>query len=451
MSSPAYVSTTNACKLCTPLGACLAFKGVEGAVPFLHGSQGCATYMRRYIISHYREPVDIASSALGEKHAVYGGGPNLKKGILNVMQKYGAKLVGVATTCLTETIGDDVPMILGEFHREFGDLDLPEIVHVSTPSYAGTHMEGFHAAVRAMADQLPDPDAPHHGGLNLFPGFVSPADTRHLRDVCNDFGVEACILPDVSLTMDGPALLDYERIPSGGTPIAAIKAMSGAAASIEFGHSLLAKHSAATVLRDKHGVPAVRLPLPLGLRGSDAFFDAMVEVTGRTLPERHEFDRGRLIDAFVDGHKYIFGQRAVVYGEEDLVAGLVEFLSEIGVQVVLAATGAEKTGLREHIRATCAELGQKMPEVREGADFQEIASLAEQLEPDLLVGHSKGYKYARKWNIPLVRVGFPIHDRFGGQRVRVLGYQGAQELFDRIVNAVLAKKQDDSPVGYTYL
>jgi nitrogenase molybdenum-iron protein NifN len=30
--------TTNACKLCTPLGACLAFRGFEGCVPFLHGS-----------------------------------------------------------------------------------------------------------------------------------------------------------------------------------------------------------------------------------------------------------------------------------------------------------------------------------------------------------------------------------------------------------------------------
>ena len=103
-----YVSTTNACKMCTPMGAALVFKGIENAVPFLHGSQGCATYMRRYIISHYREPVDIASSALGEKSAVYGGGPNLKKGILNVMRKYDVSLVGVATTCLTETIGDDV-------------------------------------------------------------------------------------------------------------------------------------------------------------------------------------------------------------------------------------------------------------------------------------------------------------------------------------------------------
>jgi nitrogenase molybdenum-iron protein NifN len=114
---PNYL-TTNACKLCTPLGACLAFKGIEGAVPYLHGSQGCATYMRRYIISHYNEPIDIASSSLSEKHAVYGGGPNLKLGLTNVAAKYRPQLIGIATTCLTETIGDDVRMYLHQYAED---------------------------------------------------------------------------------------------------------------------------------------------------------------------------------------------------------------------------------------------------------------------------------------------------------------------------------------------
>ena len=221
-----YISTTNACKLCTPLGAALAFRGIEGAIPFLHGSQGCATYMRRYIISHFREPMDIASSALGEKHAIYGGGPNLKKGILNVMQKYGATLVGVASTCLTETIGDDVSRYLDEFRREFSDLDLPDIVHCSTPSYMGTHMQGWHTAMRATVEQLVTEKAAPTGRVNIMPGLTSAADLRYLKEVCRDFGMAPVLLPDISDTMDGQALLDYEKIPSGGTPIAAIKAMS---------------------------------------------------------------------------------------------------------------------------------------------------------------------------------------------------------------------------------
>ena len=84
-------------------------------------------------------------------------------------------------------------------------------------------------------------------------------------------------------------------------------------------------------------------------------------------------------------------------------------------------------------------------------DFFEISEMAQQLEPDLVVGHSKGYTYAKAWNVPLMRVGFPIHDRFGGQRMLHVGYRGTQELFDRLVNTILERKQEDSAVGYGYL
>jgi nitrogenase molybdenum-iron protein NifN len=70
------VSTCNSCKLRAPLGASLVFKRIEGCVPLIHGSQGCATYIRRYMISHYKEPVDIASSNFSEESKNYGGSRN---------------------------------------------------------------------------------------------------------------------------------------------------------------------------------------------------------------------------------------------------------------------------------------------------------------------------------------------------------------------------------------
>ncbi|HSH70086.1 MAG TPA: nitrogenase component 1, partial [Deferrisomatales bacterium] len=236
-----YISTTNACKLCKPLGACLVFRGIEGAIPFLHGSQGCATYMRRYIISHYREPVDIASSALGEKHAVYGGGPNLKQGLVNVTNTYQPSLIGVATTCLTETIGDDVPFIVGEYRREVEaenpDVVLPALVTVSTPSYAGTHMEGFHVAVKGVVEQLAVAAETSHK-VNLLPGLISPADTRYLKEMLADFGLRGTILPDISESLDGPSWEEYQKIPAGGTPLGEIRNMGGAKATLEFGRTL---------------------------------------------------------------------------------------------------------------------------------------------------------------------------------------------------------------------
>ena len=448
----AYVSTTNACKLCKPLGACLAFRGVEGAVPFLHGSQGCATYMRRYIISHYREPMDIASSSLGEKQAVYGGGPNLKQGLGNVMSKYGARLIGVATTCLTETIGDDVPGIVREFCQEdSGEAAArPEIVTVSTPSYSGTHMEGFHAAVKALVEQLAQAGEPTEA-VNLLPGFVSPADIRYLREILEDFGLPGIILPDLSETLDGPAQLDYEKIPAGGTPLAEIKATGRSRATLEFGRTLSSQETAGSFLESRFGVPRKALGMPIGLRESDRFFQVLEEITGKPAPPKHALERGRLLDAYVDGHKYIFNQRAVVYGEEDLVVGLTALLAEIGVKPVLCASGGKSGHFKEAIAEVTGDLLAEPPVVLEGADFYEIAAAAEGLAPDLFIGHSKGYKLARRLQAPLIRVGFPIHDRFGGQRILHLGYRGAQNLLDLIVNAVIERKQETSKVGYGYI
>ena len=446
---PNYLSTTNACKLCTPLGACLAFNGIEGAVPYLHGSQGCATYMRRYIISHYNEPIDIASSSLSEKHAVYGGGPNLKLGLTNVAAKYRPQLIGIATTCLTETIGDDVRMYLHQYAEDTkGSVGLPTLVHVATPSYAGTHMEGFHAAIRAVVAQLSE-GGPLTGAINLLPGFVSSADYRLLRQIMTDFGLDGSMLPDLSETMDGPALVTYEKIQGGGTPLAAIRAMGRSRATIEFGPTLAA--TGGTVLAEKFGVPHHRLGMPVGIRETDAFFHLLEELSGRPTPEKYAKERGRLVDAYVDGHKYVFGKRAVVYGEEDLVVGLCSFLAEIGIRPVLCASGGTSGKLEQAVAAVTADTLPEQPQVFEGMDFFEISEMAQQLEPDLVVGHSKGYPLARKLHVPLIRVGFPVHDRIGGQRLLHLGYAGAQQLFDTVTNAMIQKKQDDSPVGYFYM
>ena len=454
MEASSYVSTTNACKLCKPLGACLAFRGIEGAVPMLHGSQGCATYMRRFIISHFREPMDIASSALGEKHAVYGGGPNLKQGLRNVMKKYEAKLIGVASTCLTETIGDDVPMIVREFRQEMGSGEaggnLPDVVTVSTPSYSGTHMEGFHAAVKAVVDQVTSGETPADL-FNLLPGFLSPADLRHLRQILDDFWCPSVILPDLSMTLDGPALEDYEKIPCGGTPLCDIRRMGGAKATIEFGRTLQDQPTAGRLLNERYGVPLHQTGIPVGLRETDTFFQTLENLTGTRVPPKYTLQRGRLVDAYVDAHKYLFGKQALVYGEEDLTIALASFLSEVGVTPVLCATGGRSGRFGAAVSEVTEGLLHTPAKAEEGADFQRIEDLAGGLSLDLMVGHSRGYTLSRRLGIPLVRVGFPIHDRFGGHRTLHVGYRGTQMLLDRLVNAVIEGNQGKSPIGYAYM
>jgi nitrogenase molybdenum-iron protein NifN len=209
--------------------------------------------------------------------------------------------------------------------------------------------------------------------------------------------------------------------------------------------------TAGALLDERFQVPRCPLGTPIGLRETDAFCQVLETLSGRKLPDKHETERGQLVDAYVDGHKYIFGKRAVVYGDEDLVIGLTAFLVEIGIQPVLCASGGRSGRFEEAIAAITRGFLTEPPVVREGTDFYEIAEMARGLSPDLMIGNSKGYRLARDLQVPLLRVGFPIHDRFGAQRVLHVGYRGTQVLLDRIVNAVLEKGQECSPVGYGYL
>ena len=439
-------ATRNACKLCAPLGACLALSGVAGAVPFLHGSQGCATYIRRYLISHFREPVDIAVSGFSEATTVFGGGDNLRSGLINLARQYHPGLIGIATTCLPETIGEDVGLLLRDFHPQ---SDMPfRTVHVSTPSYRGTHVDGFHATVKALVEQLAE-GGPVRGHINVFPGMVSPADLRYLKEVFADFGLDATLLPDYSETLDGPQLEEYQNIPAGGTPVADLCAMGCARASLELGRTMAETGTAAASLETKFGVARRNLGWPVGVVESDRFFVALAELSGRPMPEKHAQERGRLVDSFVDAHKYVFGRRAVVFGEEDLVVGLTAFLAEIGVQPVLCASGGESRRLEEAVKAVAGDAAETIV-VREGMDFATMGEVARGLAPDFLIGSSKGYSIARELDVPLIRVGFPIHDRIGGQRILHLGYRGAQQLFDAVTNTLLERTQERSPVGYSY-
>jgi nitrogenase molybdenum-iron protein NifN len=443
------VATINACKLCNPLGASLVLRGIEGAVPLLHGSQGCATYIRRYLISHFKEPIDVASSSFSEASTIFGGGSNLKTALKNVITQYKPELIGIATTCLSETIGDDVKLILHQFKQENKAMELPAIVAVSTPSYQGSHIDGFHATVRAVVEQLAAA-GPRIKQVNLFTGMVSAADLRILKEIFADFGMDLMMLPDYSETMDGATWDSYQKIAPGGAGLAKIEAAGRSKAAIQLGWTVRPEQNAAYYLETEFEIKSYQLGLPIGIKETDRFMELLANLAAMEIPLKYRQERGRLVDSYIDGHKYLFGKKAAIYGEPDLVLGIAAFLAEIGVIPVLCATGTETGRLESKLNALLPELQAQM-KIVEGVDFSAIESLIETVQPDLLIGNSKGYSLARKFALPLIRVGFPIHDRVGGQRLLHLGYRGTQQLFDQIVNEIIRERQEKSPVGWSYI
>src|SRR5512138_1367486 len=144
--------TVNPAKTCQPIGAMYAALGLHKCLPHSHGSQGCCAYHRSTLTRHYKEPVMAGTSSFTEGASVFGGQSNLLQAIENIFTVYNPDVIAVHTTCLSETIGDDIPQIARKAGQEGKIPEGKYVIHANTPSYVGTHVTGFSNMTKAMVD-----------------------------------------------------------------------------------------------------------------------------------------------------------------------------------------------------------------------------------------------------------------------------------------------------------
>ncbi len=434
----------NPCKMCMPLGSVTAAYGVEGCMSILHGSQGCATYIRRHMATHYNEPIDVASSALTEQGTVYGGEANLHKGIDNLIKLYNPHVINISTTCLAETIGEDVPSMIFRWYESHPKSNTL-LVSTPSPGYGGSQYEGYFSFLRSLVTTVPmDPSLAAAHQLNVICGPISPADTRFLKQMIKSFGIHAVMLPDVSSSLDQGRLSVYNRTPEGGTKLTAIRSMAGSDLTIELGEFVPKAMSPGQYLQDRYGVRCQRMNAPIALRDIDAFIKILEEFSGRKISASVAQERARYLDAMIDSHKYNSEGRACIFGDPDFCYGITRLCLENGIVPVVVAAGSACPEFKKHIQPQIDDLAQRFLvdnfDVVQAADFGDIERLAKKNGANVLIGSSDGRRVEATCAIPLIRCTFPIHDQIGGQRVRTMGYSGSLMLLDRITNALLLRK-----------
>lgn len=434
----------NPCKMCMPMGSATAAYGIEGCMTILHGSQGCATYIRRHMATHYNEPVDIASSALTEQGTVYGGEENLSKGIDNLIKLYHPDVINISTTCLAETIGEDVPAMIARWYETHPEQDVV-LVPTSSPGYGGSQFEGYFSFLYALVSTVKmKPRTATSHQLNVVCGPTSPADIRFLKRLLDDFAIDAVVLPDISTNLDRGYLPIYNRTPEGGTSLAAVQSMAGSKLTIELGTFASDEMSVGRYLQDHYNVPRRHMNLPVALRDIDALIDTLARFSGKSVPDSIDDERGRYLDAMIDSHKYDSEGRACIFGEPDFCYAVSRLCMENGIVPVVVAVGSRCPDFAERISEQVKEAAARFLvdrfDIVDAADFGDIERLATQNGANIMIGSSDGRRISGKYDIPLVRCAFPIHDQMGGQRVRMMGYEGSLMLLDRITNAILLRK-----------
>ncbi len=431
--------TINPAKTCQPIGAMYAALGIHGCLPHSHGSQGCCAYHRSTLTRHYKEPIPAATSSFTEGASVFGGQANLMQAFNNIFSVYNPDVIAVHTTCLSETIGDDLPQIRKKAIKEGKIPEGKYVLCASTPSYVGSHVTGFSSMVKAMTE-FSESTGKKNGRVNIIPGWVEPCDMEEIKRMSGLLGVDAIVFPDTSGVLNAPLTGEYKMFPDGGTTMADLKATGDAVGTLALGQWCSA--DAARELDKKHKVPATVLDMPFGLRATDRFVDALRTIAGVTVPEQIAVERGQLVDMISDMHQYLYHKKVALAGDPDQLISMTEFLVSIDMLPVHIVTGTPGKKFEKRIREITAETGVEV-NVKAKGDFFLLHQWIKNEPVDLLISNTYGKYIARDEDIPLVRWGFPILDRQGHQYFPTVGYKGGIRLLEKILTALLDRKDRD--------
>lgn len=430
----AIVSITSTSVAVNPLkqsqavGATLAFLGLQEIMPMLHGSPGCSALTKVVLARHLKQVIPLASTAMTEVSTILGGEENIEQAILKSVHKYQPKMIGLCTTGLTETRGDDMGRLLKEMRQRYPELTELPMILVSTPDFKGTLQDGFAAAVESIVKEVPQTAerrecCPMQITILASSAFT-PGDIQEIKDIVIAFGLKPIIVPDISALLDG-CLNNHSAITSGGTSVTQLRAIANSVFTLALGESM---RGAARILSQRFCTPYEVFDTLSGLNAVDKFLQALADISGSRVPEKYRRQRRQLQDAMLDAHFYFAYKRVSLALEPDLLWSIVCFLQSMGVYIHAAVT-TTRSPLLENLPITSVTIGDL-------EDFEQLAAGS-----DLLIANSHAVEIAQRLSIPIYRQGMPIWDRLGHSRVTKVGYCGTMQLLFDVGNLLLQREE----------
>lgn len=428
--------TVNPLRMSQPIGAALAFMGIENSMPLLHGSQGCTSFGLVLFVRHFREAIPMQTTAMSEVATVLGGFENVEQALVNIANRTKPSMIGICTTGISEIKGDDLSGFLRVIRSSHPELDNIALVNVSTPDFEGAFQDGWASAVTRMIEDLveiPLLNKRPTRRVNVLPGsYLTPGDLDELRDILEAFSLDPVFLPDLSGSLDGHIPKEFTPTTLGGISVEQIRRMGSALCTIAIGEQM---HGAAITLEHRTGVPFKLFKRLTGLGVNDELMSYLSGISGVPVPQKFRRQRSQLVDAMLDGHFHFGGKHVAIAAEPDLLATMAHWLHEMGCAVQAAVTTTQSPAL------------EKLPveEVLIG-DLEDLEMRA--VGADLLVTHSHGRQASERLGIPLFRIGIPVFDRLGAGHQVTVGYRGTRDLIFTVGNLFLAETHEPSPATW---
>jgi len=162
------------------------------------------------------------------------------------------------------------------------------------------------------------------------------------------------------------------------------------------------------------------------------------------VPNEIETERGQLVDLLIDSHQYTYKKKVAIFGDPDVVLGLTSLALEMSMIPKYVITGTPREAFVDSVKALFEKY--KVADectVKTSTDLFKLHQWIKNEPVDLLLGSSYGKQIARAEDIPFVRAGFPVLDRYGGTITPIVGYSGGIRLAATIVNTLLDRFDRD--------
>ncbi|MBI1423298.1 MAG: nitrogenase iron-molybdenum cofactor biosynthesis protein NifN [Gammaproteobacteria bacterium] len=419
-------------KASSPIGAALAFLGINRSIPMLHGSQGCTAFGKVFFVRHFREPIPLQTTAMDQVSSVMGADGNIVEGLKTICEKSKPALIGLPSTGLAETQGCDLRGSVKKFRDTYPEYAEVKVVPVNTPDFTGCLESGYAAAVHAMIDVLvpsadeagTKPGQRRHQVNVLVNASLTPGDLETLREIIGSFGLRPILIPDVSDSLDGHLTdQDFSPVTIGGTPVSEFDILGDSIATLAIGPSLF---KAGELLQERTGVPLHTFDHLMGLEAMDVFVMCLHEISGAPVPESLARQRAQLQDCMLDTHFMLGQARFAIAGDSDLLLAMSSFVTSMGAEVVAAVVPARSDCLKQ-IPCQDVKIG----------DLEDLEKTARERKAEILIGNSHAVDSAMRLNIPILRAGFPQYDLLGGYQRSWIGYRSSRQALFDLANILL--------------
>jgi nitrogenase molybdenum-iron protein NifN len=411
----------NPIKHSQPMGAALAFMGIQNCLPLMHASQGCASYTKVFYTRHFNEPIAMYNTSVSDITAILDGGDySILMAIENITQKNKTlkpELIGLHTTGLTETKGDDV--------RSVGThIEIP-YCYVNTPDYEGGMESGWALTVKALIMQHTRATTQIKQSKILLLPHVSmqPIEVEKVKEFCESFGFFTLALPDLSTSLDGYLSEGQGKLGAGAISIEDIAGLGNCESVITIGSSM---NIAAKALVEKNpNIKHLHFNHLMGQDMNDNFVAALMQmrqIQPKPLVKRW---RGRLQDAMLDSHFLIGSSHFVITGEPDMCVGMCELLQSVG-GTIDAVIATNYSSVLESINAENVFVG----------DLEDAVPYF--AKADLVVSnfHAERLLHSQEKHTALMLRGFPNYEELGNQLKNDQLYEGSTYFLFEVANAL---------------